>query len=307
MGRTVSVVIPTHNRCTLLKRAIESVRNQTYSDLEIIVVSDASTDGTDSLVEDLIRIDERIEYIKMEKPEGGNAARNRGIHAAKGEYIAFLDDDDEWLPDKLKLQLNVISENKGIGLVYTGVHVIYVNEKVEYNTKARESGDLSKRILLDNCIGTTSTVMCRKEVLLNVGLFDTSLRALQDYDLWIRCCQRYAVGIVPMELIYYYNYTSNKKDNTQVSSSTEKYAEAIEYINKKYDSLFNKLPEDKKREKRLNDLALLINKSLRNENRKDARKYILKYIGMGKLTKGFLYYLLSYTSYKNILRIRSIL
>lgn len=303
----ISVVIPTHNRADLILRAVSSVQHQTYRDLEIIVVSDGSTDGTNELITKIADEDERIRLIAYSPSQGGNTARNLGIKAAKGEYIAFLDDDDEWLPDKLKLQLNVISENKGIGLVYTGVHVIYVNEKVEYNTKARESGDLSKRILLDNCIGTTSTVMCRKEVLLNVGLFDTSLRALQDYDLWIRCCQRYAVGIVPMELIYYYNYTSNKKDNTQVSSSTEKYAEAIEYINKKYDSLFNKLPEDKKREKRLNDLALLINKSLRNENRKDARKYILKYIGMGKLTKGFLYYLLSYISYKNILRIRSML
>jgi glycosyltransferase involved in cell wall biosynthesis len=103
----VSVVIPTYNRASLLGRAIKSVLEQTYQDFEIIVVDDASTDNTEEVVRNLR--DRRIRYLRHEKNRGGSAARNTGIRAAWGQYIAFQDSDDEWLPEKLKKQMEVLA------------------------------------------------------------------------------------------------------------------------------------------------------------------------------------------------------
>ena len=117
MNELVSVVIPTHNRADLLPRAIDSVLNQTYSNFEIIVVSDGSTDNTEEVVKSYSDKDSRIRFIGYSPARGGNIARNTGIEAAKGEYVAFLDDDDEWMPEKLKKQIKVMESNPDIGLV----------------------------------------------------------------------------------------------------------------------------------------------------------------------------------------------
>ena len=116
----ISVIIPTHNRVDLLGRAIRSVQNQTYKNIEIIIVSDGSTDGTDEFVNKLKYTDNRIQFYEYKPSKGSNVARNLGIEKSKGEYIAFLDDDDEWLPTKLEKQLEVFQKDYRIGLVYTG-------------------------------------------------------------------------------------------------------------------------------------------------------------------------------------------
>ena len=114
-GKTpkVSVIIPTYNRAHLVGRAIRSVLNQTYQDFEIIVVDDGSTDNTEEVVKSFN--DPRIRYIRHEKNRGGSAACNTGIRAARGEYIAFQDSDDEWLPEKLEKQMQVF-ENTPTGV-----------------------------------------------------------------------------------------------------------------------------------------------------------------------------------------------
>lgn len=296
----VSVIIPTHNRCDLLQRAIKSVQMQTYTDLEIIIVSDGSTDKTKEIVTDMADIDKRIRFIEYHPAKGGNTARNTGIQAAKGEYVAFLDDDDEWKKEKIEKQIAVMQSDKAIGLVYTGVHIIYVNEGISYNTKARDEGNLQKRILLDNCIGTTSTVMVKKELFEKTGMFDVNLRALQDFDLWIRVCQNCQVGIVPEEMIEYYNYTGSK----QVSALTQKYIDSFTYINEKYADLFASLSKEEQREKKNNEYLLLINKSMRNSDGKLARKYALKLLKNGKI-KAIAFYVLSFCKYKTVLKVRS--
>jgi len=101
---TVSVIIPTYNRAHLVGRSIQSVINQTYQDFEIIVVDDGSTDNTEDIIKEFQKKDKRIKHIKHNKNKGGSAARNTGIRAARGEYIAFLDSDDEWMPTKLEKQ-----------------------------------------------------------------------------------------------------------------------------------------------------------------------------------------------------------
>lgn len=299
----VSVVIPTHNREVLLCRAIKSVCEQTYRDLEIIVVSDGEFDKTTDMVEKLIESDERIRYYRYPSSKGANYARNYGIEKSKGEFVAFLDDDDEWYPTKLEKQLKCIRDNMDVGLVYTGVHILYVNDGVEYSACPSNEGDLRTEILLENCIGTTSTVMVRKEILEQVGGFDEKLPALQDFDLWIRVCQLTEVRVIKEELINYYNY----RNNVQISSFTRKYEESFQYIDEKYREKIECLSESEKMRREKNMYYLLVNKALRNNDSKRARVYIKKYLKSNWDMKMFAFYLLSYFNYKFILKLRSVL
>jgi glycosyltransferase involved in cell wall biosynthesis len=125
---TVSVIIPTYNRAHLIGRAIQSVLKQTYQDFEVIVVDDGSIDNTEEVVKKIQ--ENRVYYYKHDKNKGGSAARNTGISLAKGEYIAFQDSDDEWLPEKLEKQIGVFNnQTKNVGVVYTGFYRIEGNNK----------------------------------------------------------------------------------------------------------------------------------------------------------------------------------
>ena len=301
MSKLVSVVIPTHNRADLLPRAIDSVLNQTYTNFEILVVSDGSTDNTEEVVKAYSDKDARVKYYGYSPARGGNIARNTGIEASHGEYIAFLDDDDEWLPEKLEKQVMLLNQNDNVGLVYTGVHIIYVNEKVEYNSMSKERGDLKKRILIDNCVGTTSTVVLRKSILQKSGMFDIELKALQDFDLWIRIAQYSNVDVVPEPMINYYNYLGKK----QVSAVTQKYIDAFEYINKKYEEQMKSLNSNEMHQKQVEENFLLANKAMRNGESKLARRYLKKILKSGFSKKAFVYYFLSFASYKSVLKVRS--
>ena len=117
----ISVVIPTHNRVDLLPRAIKSVLEQTYKDIEIVVVSDGSTDGTDEYMKQYAD-NPNVKYISYHPGRGGNYARNAGFDAAKGEFVAFLDDDDEWGPTKIEKQVALMEADEEVGLVYTGIN-----------------------------------------------------------------------------------------------------------------------------------------------------------------------------------------
>ncbi len=302
MESLVSVVIPTHNRAELLMRAIKSVQAQSYRNLEIIVVSDGSTDNTGDKVQVAQKKDDRIRLIELKASQGGSAARNAGIDYSHGELIAFLDDDDEWSTEKIRKQVELINSNADIGLVYTGVNIIYVNEGVEYVSNGKEHGDLKRRILLDNCIGTTSSVLCRKSLLEEVGGFDRSLGALQDYDLWIRCCQKAAVELLPEPCVNYYNYTQN----TQISSFIEKYEEAISIINNKYKNLFLDLASEEKNIKEKNELFLLFNKAMRNSFPAIARKYSIELIHRD-FPLGIVAYLSTFFKYVTLLKFRKVL
>lgn len=301
MGKLVSVVIPTHNRVDLLPRAIESVLKQTYDNFEIIVVSDGSTDNTEEVVKKYADNDSRVKYIGYMPARGGNVARNIGIEASQGEYVAFLDDDDEWLSEKLSKQVGLLEKDDNVGMVYTGVHIIYVNEKVEYNSMSKVFGDLKRRILIDNCIGTTSTVVLRKSILEKSGMFDVELKALQDYDLWIRIAQYSKVDVVPEPMINYYNYLGKK----QVSAVTQKYIDAFEYINKKYENKMRTLDTEEMHQKQTEEYFLLANKAMRNGEAKLARVYLKKIMKLGFSKKAFVYYFLSFASYKTVLKVRS--
>lgn len=298
----ISIVIPTHNRKELLKRAVDSVLNQTYKDIEVIVVSDGSTDGTSEIMKDYRLSDKRVLFFEYHPPRSGNYARNFGIKQSKGEYVAFLDDDDEWLPSKLEKQIEIMKKDAKVGLVYTGVKIIYENDGVKYSFIGKAQGKVTKDILLDNCIGTTSTVLIKKSVLDKVGGFDNNLAALQDYDLWIRICDCCNIGVIQEELVNYYNYRGCK----QVSAVTQKYVDAFNYINEKYSALYSKLNKEEFSKKKSNECMLIANKAMRNGDSILSRKYIIMALRYSFTVKSVCYYLLSFLSYRTILIMRSL-
>ncbi|MCL6557363.1 MAG: glycosyltransferase [Firmicutes bacterium] len=200
---TVSVIIPTYNRAHLIGRAIRSVLEQTYQDFEIIVVDDGSSDNTEEVVKSFN--DPRIRYIRHEQNRGGSAARNTGIRAARGEYIAFLDSDDEWLPEKLERQVQtLINLDEATGLIYTGLRFVGHNGAIIREQQPRFKGYLLENLLRRNVIGTTSSVMVRRSCIQRVGLFDEVLPSRQDLDLWVRIAKEFKIDCVPEVLTVHY-------------------------------------------------------------------------------------------------------
>lgn len=298
----VSVVIPTHNRSDILERAVDSVLNQTHKELEVIIVSDGSTDDTDKVIEKLKAKDSRVRGISYHPAKGANTARNTGIEASQYGLVAFLDDDDEWYPDKIESQIKVFNRNDNIGLVYTGKSAVYVKENITYSIISEAEGDLSREILKRNHIGTTSSVMVKKELLERVNGFDVNLPAAQDYDLWIRLCQETLVGVVKEEKVYYYNYTDKK----QISSSIERYENARNIINGKYSELFDQLSMSERQKIETNIPLSRAKLAMRNRQKKIALKYILKSIKIKPNKRNISMLLVFWLPYKYILKFRSL-
>jgi glycosyltransferase involved in cell wall biosynthesis len=198
---SVSVIIPTHNRAHFLPTALRSVLNQTFQDLEIMVVDDASTDGTPGLRQQYQ--DPRIHWLRHDSIRGGGAARNAGIANTRGEYIAFLDDDDEWYPEKLARQIEVMRKRPAeVAAVYTGYLVVdRATGQVRGRMIPRLRGNLHADLLKSNPIGGTSSVLLRRTCLDRVGLFDETLPSFQDRDLWIRIAREFHFDYVDQPLL----------------------------------------------------------------------------------------------------------
>lgn len=182
----VSVIIPTYNRANYICEAIDSVIAQTCKDYEIIVVDDGSTDNTKDAIK---KYDGKIRYI-YQKNRGVAAARNAGIRQAVGRYIAFCDSDDIWLPLKLEKQLILFEENLMVGFVYCFMLVESkgaLSKRILPSKPAQNFSDL----LIYGAAIPLSSVVIRKEWLLEVGFFDESMKYVEDYDLWLRILLKY--------------------------------------------------------------------------------------------------------------------
>lgn len=194
----VSVIIPTYNRERCIAEAIDSVLAQTYGQFELIVVDDGSTDATGDLLQS--RVD-RMRVIRMDGNQGPAAARNRGIAAAAGDLIAFLDSDDLWLPEKLSVQVRFFSDHPGCRVCQT--EELWIRNGVRVNPMrkhAKHSGWIFTQCL-PRCIVSPSAVMLHRTVFDRVGLFDESMPACEDYDLWLRIAPLYEIHLIPRPLI----------------------------------------------------------------------------------------------------------
>lgn len=197
----VSIILPTYNRRDLIEKSIQSVLDQTFDDFELIVIDDASTDGTIEVIEGFL--DPRLIYIRHTKNQGGAIARNTGIKASKAELIAFQDSDDIWFPEKLFKQISRFkSAPKSLGAVYTQCLRWKNSQKklIPSNRPAKKEGNLFKSLLSENFIGLPSLVV-RKSCLEKVGLFDETLPRLQDWELFLRISKHFDFAFVPEPLV----------------------------------------------------------------------------------------------------------
>ena len=191
-----SIIIPTHNRFEMLQKAINSVLSQTYPNYELIVIDDGSTDDT-YIICDIFA--DKVKYIKQENL-GVSAARNKGIEIASYDYVAFLDSDDLWLPEKLQEHVNFIQENPKIKIhqaaekwMRKGRHVTPAQHHIKFE------GDVFFESL-KRCMITPSTVVIHKSIFEKYGMFDTNLQVCEDYDLWLRISFYEDVGYIDKNL-----------------------------------------------------------------------------------------------------------
>lgn len=204
----VSVIIPAFNREGTIDRALNSVLDQDFENFEIIVVDDCSDDDTVEVVMEFD--DDRIKCIQHHTNKGASEARNTGIKCAKGQYIAFLDSDDEWDSDKLRRQIQKIEQaNQTIGVIYTGYQVKYSGE-MEVGQVPSKKGDIYQAQLAKDWVSPTSAVMVKAECFDAVGGFDTSLPARQDYEMWLRLSQRYEFEYIKEPLVTLHTESKNR-------------------------------------------------------------------------------------------------
>ena len=203
----IAVIIPTYNRCDLLKRAINSVIKQTITPKEIIIVDNGSTDQTYQMVSSLFP---EINYF-IEKKRGVSAARNKGILESKSKWIAFLDSDDAWKPTKLEKQMeySVFNQDK-YRIIHTD-ETWYRNKKfLNQLKKHKKSGGNIFKNSLQLCCISPSSVILKKQIFDDYGLFDENLEVCEDYDMWIRITAKEEVGFLDSPLVLKYGGHSDQ-------------------------------------------------------------------------------------------------
>lgn len=198
----ISVIIPTYNRAGMLRRSVESVRQQTWENIEILIVDDASADETQSVCDELCREDGRIRYIKLDQNGGAARARNEGARNADGEWIAFQDSDDYWQPEKLKAQMTYALCHPEYGMIYCPFVARTETETGRYPREDMTDleGDLFGTLLRRNTIGTP-TMLLKRELFEQTGGFDTTFRSLEDWEFVLRFSRQWKIGYLNEVLV----------------------------------------------------------------------------------------------------------
>lgn len=280
----ISIVIPTYNRASILNNTLKCVFDQTYRNFEIIVVDDGSKDDTKKIVDSFN--DSRIKYICHESNQGATVARNTGIKAANGKWIAFLDSDDIWLPTKLDEQVRIINELKpNVGVIHCGLQ--YVDFKTGKNLNTRISRGNVNELVKNNLgiIPQTSTMLIRKDALLNVGLFDEKLPAHQESELGLRLSQKYEFKLIDKVLV------NVMRNHEQITSNPSLRVKAKEIILSKHDKLLSN-------SQKFNFYNIIIGDSIVKGDFTKAKKYFPIALGAKFKIKTFVTYLLIYISPK---------
>lgn len=232
----VSVIIPTHNRADKIEMSINSVLNQTYQNIEIIIVDDCSSDNTKNVIEKIILENSYIKFYQLKENGGPAKARNYGVQHANGEYIAFHDDDDEWHSDKLEIQMCCMLANKEIDMTFgkmaryrNRVFLNIVNQDLDWD---RLKENFFQEILLDNYVGAPTIVM-KKNSFDKIGGFNENLKCIEDWEFAIRAFKFLLVEFIPTPLMDVHVH-----DNS-VTNNINGYIESWLYIFKQYSSYTN--------------------------------------------------------------------
>jgi len=244
----ISVIIPTYNRIFFLKRSIDSVLEQSLKPYEVIIVDDGSSDGTSTMIK---KNYPKINLICQEN-KGVSAARNIGIRASSGDWVCFLDSDDEWKKNKLSEQMLAIKKNTNYSFCHSNEEWIKNGKKINQKKKHKKyGGDIFKECL-DMCRISPSSVIINKSVFDDIGFFNEDLVVCEDYELWLRICAHYKVLFVDEPLIIKYGGHEGQLSNS---------IESIEYY-------------------RIKALEYLLSTEMTYENKKEAVKILLFKLGI---------------------------
>jgi len=205
----LSVIIPTRNRCEHLKSAVNSILNQTWKNIEIIIIDDASTDNTADYLTELIQINKNVIFISNKKAIGGSKSRNLGINIATGYFIAFLDDDDIWHPQKAFKQILLLTSNNKYSATTCNFKIIYHNFPINRIKKIQKCNN-EQDILNLNYLGGASMCLTYKHLLVQANGFDESLLSCQDWDIWVKLQNFGEIGIINEVLVDYYFHKSEQ-------------------------------------------------------------------------------------------------
>jgi glycosyltransferase involved in cell wall biosynthesis len=250
MANRVAVIIPTYNRSKLLERAIESVIKQTYRPIELIVINNASTDNTDEIIDKFkAKKDNDIELVYLTQLKNDrNAARNLGIVKATGEFICFLDDDDEFMPEKLKKQAAFLSKDRSVDIVFSnslleteGHTRPFFPSLASHNLKHHTQKEVIQMLCDGNFIPITN-VMIRASVIKN-NLFNFSLNTHEDYELWLRLAPKHRFDWIdePLSLVHSHKH-EQRYDMRQVRiDQIEVILKHIDNYTQHFEMLFNKI------------------------------------------------------------------
>lgn len=210
---SISVIIPVYNGMKYLPQTVQSVLEQTYQDFEVLIINDGSSDNIEEWFANLKK--KQIKLISQEN-KGKSAARNAGILAAQGKYLAFLDADDLWKPTKLEKQLKCFNHSFDVGLVYSGT--IIINEHGLSTGKIimpKAEGDVWEKMLESNLLVCGSNPLIHRDCFDKVGLFSLDLPLAQDWDMWIRIANNYSFALVQEPLVCYREHSENTSKKWQ--------------------------------------------------------------------------------------------
>ncbi len=211
---TISIIIPVYNGKATILETIASVQQQTFSDIEIIVINDGSTDSTLELLKSIQ--DERLKIFSYENG-GLPVARNRGISHATGEFIAFLDADDMWTPDKLELQLAALQQHPEAGVAYSWTYFKYDEEEYSYADESSFfEGDVYADLLVRNFLHNGSNPLIRRQAIESVGFFDPTLKSCEDWEFYLRLAVNWDFVLVRKAQIIYRQSSSSMTSKVEV-------------------------------------------------------------------------------------------
>lgn len=280
----ISVIIPTYNTAQFIVDAIESVLSQTFQDFEVVIADDGSTDNTSEVVKPFVdKYPDRIRYF-YKKNGGEGSARNYGIKRAKGNYLAFLDSDDLWYPEKLERSYKALQEQPEYGIVCHGYRQTYNGQyggdfsvNIKYNKFSQE--DFLREFYLQ-CRFSIITVMMKKDIFYKVGGFDESFAALTDYDFWMRCAMVSRVLFLGEILAEY------RKRGGSILSNVEQQLQYGTRFMEKHIKLFPEKERDKLRKQKLKNLYLTVAMgALDFKNPALARRYLLESLKISPINR----------------------